>query len=141
MAEGLLLPRDLSGLLLIKDALEAPGGFVLAQALRLALSLGYRAVLLSVAAGAAHYQQALRKLGVSLAAALESGQLVLLDTLHCLAQHTPAPGSGTASQGLPLQPLWAQIAAALRGSGGCGGSAQPVCLLVDDLSVRRLFWG
>lgn len=128
--DALLDHQDLSGLVLVKDCLEAPGGFVLLHALRLALAQGHQVVLLAVASGAGHYQQLSRKAGISLQPALASGQLVLLDLLHSLAVHPPA---GTSTSGLGLEGVFAQVAAAAAAGSAAG---RPTCALVDDLSVR-----
>lgn len=128
--DALLDHQDLWGLVLVKDCLEAPGGFVILHALRLALAQGHHVVLLAVASGAGHYQQLARKAGISLQPALASGQLVLLDLLHSLASHQPA---GTSTSGLGLEGVFAQVAAAAAAGSAAG---RPTSVLVDDLSVR-----
>ena len=125
--DTILGAHDVGGLLLIKDCLESPGAFVMLQALKLALSLSYRVALVSVAQGAQHYQPLLRKLGINLHAVTSSGQLVFLDALHSVAELT----GGQAAPGISLQGLFYQVAELAASN----SSSQPLCLVVDDLSV------
>jgi hypothetical protein len=84
MQESLFDTSDLSGVVLVKDCLEAPGSFLLTQVLELALSNNFMITCVSLARGARHYQQLLRKLGINMSMLIETRQLVFLDVLHSL---------------------------------------------------------
>ena len=163
---------DLHGSLLIRDCLEADGSVLLLQLLRTALQATppRAAVLLAARHGAAHYETALRKLGVGggsggagggtlLASLQQAGQLTVMEVLPQLSPPPPLPhanGSSTAAGGAhpptpqqqqqqqeagawpSLRALHAQLLAAAEGASGSAaeGAGRPLCILVDDLSVR-----
>lgn len=126
--ETIVSALDLTGVMLVKDCMETPGGFLLLQALKLAVSRGHRILLLTVCHGASHYQQLLRKLGMNMPALMSSGQLVVLDVLHSLSQ---LAGTSEGTTGLDLRGTFSQVLAVTQ------GSTQPVSLVVDDLSVSN----
>lgn len=137
---GELAAADLRGTLLVRDCLEAGGAFLLVQLVKLVLEgppgagPHRRVVLLAAAQAAAHYAAVLRKAGLHLPSLLEAGRLAIVDLLPALGgSSSDSSGMGTASaQGLPcLRTLHQHLAAAAGGGGG------GVCLVADDLTVRR----
>lgn len=125
------------GVLLIRDSLESDGGFLLLQLLKLALQApeGCDVVLVAARHTTAHYTQTLRKAGVSLPALVEQRRLGVVDVMQRLAQ------AGTTEQErlVNLRELVAEVVgSAAAGAGSdCGGGGRPLCLLVDDLTVRE----
>jgi hypothetical protein len=131
--------RDLCGLVLVRDALDADGAFVLTHALRLALGPaggGRAAVLVAARHSAAHYQQALRRAGLPMPELVEAGRLAVVDALHRARGGEPPPP-------LDLRALLRRAARAAAGLGagsagaadGARGAAAPLCLVVDDLTA------
>ena len=129
-----LQAADLHSTLLIRDCLEAPGAFLLAQALSLALGSAAsppgaerRVVLLAAAQAATHYSAVLRKAALNLPALVDAGRLTVVELLLLTAGGVPQ---------LPSLAALHRLVAAAADAGG--SSSQPVCLLVDELTVRSL---
>ena len=146
--------RDLQGTVLIRDCLQAGGGFLLLQLLKTALGGPgggpdqRHVVLLAAQHAASHYALVLRKAGLGLAALVAAGRLTVLDLLPSIAAGGSTVPAGAVGASLPsLRSVHAQLAAALATAAVTAVAAPPptdgprasscCCLLVDDLAVSE----
>lgn len=118
--------EDLHGLLLIRDSLDADGGFLLGHILKLLLGLDGRHFVLLVALKhtPAHYTLVFRKLGLNATSLAASGRVVLIDALR--------PVRGQPEELLELRMLHRAIGEA---SAKVASSGAPVAIIFDDLTV------
>ena len=153
-----LTERDLQGTVIIRDCLQAGGGFLLLQLLKTALGGPgggpdqRHVVLLAAQHAASHYALVLRKAGLGLAALVAAGRLTVLDLLPSIAAGGSTVPAGAVGASLPsLRSVHAQLAAAVAAAAAAAATtAAPstdgpprtsscCCLLVDDLAVS--VWG
>lgn len=146
------------GFLLLRDSLEANGGFLVVQLMKLAASSEppHDLTLVAVQHAAAHYAATARKAGLSLPALQASGHMAVVDVLAQLAveaadglskqqqksaeqqqqqqqhedQQQPPHAAGRLLSLRSLADCITQEAAALAGD-----ADRPLLLLIDDLSA------
>jgi hypothetical protein len=121
---------DLHGLILQRDSLDADGFFLLAHILKLLLGLDgqHSVVLVASKHTMPHYGIVFRKLGLNVAALAGAGRVVLLDALR--------PDKSHPQQLMNLRILHSAI---IDSCAKVSASGAPVCVLFDDLTVRRHF--
>ncbi|PNH09626.1 hypothetical protein TSOC_003736 [Tetrabaena socialis] len=117
------------GLTLVEGTLQLSGLFIVQQYLRLLLQRDYAVVLVTAEQSFERYRQVAKKMGLSLPAYLQSGQLA-----HVAAPLAPLEGSdGQPKGGAPrLQQLLAAVGEAVRQR---PAAAAGVALVVDSLTV------
>ena len=120
--------EDLHGLILQRDSLDADGFFLLAHILKLLLGLDglHNVVIVATKHTMSHYGVVFRKLGLNVAALAAAGRVVLLDALR--------PDKGHPEQLMDLRILQSAI---LDSCAKASASGAPVCVLFDDLTVRK----
>lgn len=115
--------RSLSGFFLVKDCLGYPGESVFIQAMYHALVLDYKVIILSCTRRAQEYQKLLLKLGLNMSNLCKTENVVVLDCLNMVKSDT----------GNIWEADFKNIYHHVYQLGLC--SAQPLCLMINDMSV------
>jgi len=117
---------DLHGLLLVRDGLDADGGFIIAHLLKLLLGLDgeHNVIMVACKHTSSHYASVMRKMGLNVGLLAQAERFVLLDSLRGLAHHP--------SKFVDLKALQTTLESA---SWGKGEGGPPVCIIFDDLMV------
>ena len=121
-----LAREGLQGCILVRDSLDADGGFVLAHLLRLLLGIDsqHSVVVVALRHTASHYAQILRKISLNVGTLAAAGRFAVLDALRGPAQAPDQPQD--------LRMLLSALQAAAYASNSKG---TPLCIIFDDLTV------
>jgi hypothetical protein len=125
---------DLTGCVLVKDALASDASFIFVHALRLLLAgePGYDAIVVLSRNTAAYLAAVLKRLGVTMLSLVDQGRLVVIDTLRQFAPVVDADGTNS-TRYLDANDLLLKIVA---GSRTLRGRGHPACIVFEDLTVR-----
>lgn len=121
---------DLHGLVLVKDALDADGGFFIAHALKLLLGLdsNHHVIVIATRNTPSHYAQVMKKLSLNVQQLTSSGRFVVLDALR---------GGPSLQSFIDLKQISHAIVSAVDAS---SISNRNLCIIFDDLSVRLFMY-
>ena len=133
------LCHTLHDMVLVRDCLEADGGFLLLHLIKVALHREpvHDVVLVAAHHTAGHYALAARKAGLALPALQAQSRVAVVDVLALLTANPPEQQAGAAL--IDLVQLADHITCAAAGTAAAAGtsdSSRPLCLVIDDLSVR-----